>query len=157
MSLQPGKWTHIFASKIWEQTKLHSRLNALKFTLTLIRSVIRNSKGHVTNAAQTLLALCITSQQNHAMSCLNTLAGFSAQVTHKRKRQLKGFLREKIASELLERHSTASVWRNKQRKILCPTVIAFHQLCTIRRFCERLNRRNQKNNYNSTTRILCKI
>lgn len=43
-----------------------------------------------------------------------TLAGFSAEFIHKKKRQLKRSLRKKIASELIDGNKTASVWRNEE-------------------------------------------
>lgn len=43
-----------------------------------------------------------------------TLAGFSTEIIHKKKRQLKGSLREKIAGKLLDENKTANAWRNEE-------------------------------------------
>jgi len=43
-----------------------------------------------------------------------TFAGFSTEIIHKKKRYLKGSLREKIVSELLDGNKTASKWRNEE-------------------------------------------
>lgn len=45
-----------------------------------------------------------------------TLAGFSTEVIHKNEKQLKGVLREKIASELLDEQKSANIWRNEETK-----------------------------------------
>lgn len=46
------------------------------------------------------------------------LTAFSSEIVHKKKRQLKGSLREKIAGELFDRNKDANVWRNEEAKRL---------------------------------------
>lgn len=54
MSLKPGKWTHVFADKIWQQTKLPCalHLNTLRFILIAMPSAMRVLKVCVTNVVR---------------------------------------------------------------------------------------------------------
>ncbi|CAL1672361.1 unnamed protein product [Lasius platythorax] len=45
-----------------------------------------------------------------------TLIGFNNQISHTKKRQLKGFLREKVASHLIDAKKQATIWRTEEAK-----------------------------------------
>lgn len=45
---------------------------------------------------------------------MHDYTGFLTEVAHNKKRQLKGSLREKIATELVDAHKSASIWRNEE-------------------------------------------
>ncbi|EFN66884.1 120.7 kDa protein in NOF-FB transposable element, partial [Camponotus floridanus] len=121
MSLQSGKWTHIFADKIWQQTKLPCAF-MFKRAKVYIKSDAKcyaRFKGMCNECDAHLIGLLYNKpiKGNDAIfEC--TLTRFSTEVVHKKKRQLKRFLREKVANELVDGHKSASVWRNEEAKQL---------------------------------------
>lgn len=117
MALQPGKWTHIFADKIWQQVKLPCAFTfkrAKVYTNSDAKCYAR-FKGMCNECGAQLVGLLYNKPikgNDVVFDC--TLVDFSSEVVHKNKRQLKGFVRKKIASELLDGSKSASVWRNEE-------------------------------------------
>lgn len=116
-SLQRGKWTHIFAEKIWHQTKLPCAFSfkRAKVYLNSDAKCYTRFKGTCNECGAQLIGLLYNKPikgSDAVFEC--SLAGFSTEVVRKKKRQLKGFLREKIANTLIEGHKSASVWRNEE-------------------------------------------
>lgn len=117
MSFKPGKWTHIFADKIWQQTKL-----ACAFTFKRAKVFVNSDakcfakfRGTCNECGAQLVGILYNKppkKSDVVFDC--TLSGFSTEIIHKKKRQLKGALHEKIASELLDGNKTANTWRNKE-------------------------------------------
>lgn len=116
MTLQPGKWTHVFAEKIWQQMKL-----PCAFTFKRAKIFINsNSKCYAKFKAKckecdAQLTGILRSKPVKASDVIFycTLSGFSTEINHKKKRQLRGSLREKVADELLDGNKDAQVSRNQ--------------------------------------------
>lgn len=116
-SLQPGKWTNIFADKLWQQIKLPCAISfkRAKVYLNSNAKCYVCFKGKCDKCGARLEGILLNKPKKGndvIFDC--TLVGFSSEITHKNKRQLKGFLREKIATELLDGNKSASVWRNEE-------------------------------------------
>ncbi|CAL1677483.1 unnamed protein product [Lasius platythorax] len=121
MALQPGKWTNIIANKIWEQTKLACAFmfKRAKVNINSDAKYYARFKGTCNECGAHLVGVLYNKpmKTNDAIfEC--TLAGFCTKVVHKKKRPLKGFLLEKIATELLDGNKSANVWRNEEAKKL---------------------------------------
>ncbi|KAL6417180.1 hypothetical protein ACFW04_011372 [Cataglyphis niger] len=96
LKLKPGEWSNIFAEKIWEQTKIPC---AFTFkNATIFPSF--NAKSFPNDG------------QDAIFDC--NLFGFDNQIVHIKKRQLKGSLRQKIASHLLDSKKQATIWRTEE-------------------------------------------
>jgi len=81
-----------------KRSRAHSHLNALKFLLIVMLNVMRNLKEHATSGAQLMGILYNKPAKKSDVVFRCTFASFSTEITHKKKRYLKGSLREKIAS-----------------------------------------------------------
>lgn len=117
MSLQPGKWTHIFADKIWQQTRLPCAFSFrhAKIYVSSDAKYYTRFKGTCKECGAQLVGILYKKPKKAVdvvFEC--TVAGFSTEIVHSKKRQLKGFLREKIATTLLDGNKTAAVWRNEE-------------------------------------------
>jgi len=85
-SLQPGKWTHIFVDKIWQQTKLPCAFSfkRAKILLIVMLNVMQNLKELAMNVARNWGVYYIISPQkksNVVFHC--TFGGFSMEIIHK--------------------------------------------------------------------------
>lgn len=112
VTLQSGKWTDVFAEKIWQQTKLPCAISfkrAKIFTNTAAKCCAQfTGKCKECNA---YLVGILHSKPKKASDVVFrcTLTGFSSDITHKKKRQLRDPLREKIVNELLDGKESANV------------------------------------------------
>lgn len=117
MTLPPGKWTHIFAEKIWQQVKL-----PCAFTFKRAKIFVNNDakcyakfKGKCKECDAQLTGILFSKPTKASDAVFNcTLIGFSTEIIHKKKRQLKFSQRKKIASELVDANKDANVWRNEE-------------------------------------------
>ena len=107
----------MFADKIWQQIKLpcaFSFKRAKVFCNSDAKCYAR-FKGTCNECGAQLVGILYNKPAKKSDVVFDCkLAGFSTDITHKKKRQLKGSLREKIASELLDGNKTANVWRNEE-------------------------------------------
>jgi len=119
--LQPGKWTHIFAAKIWEQKKI-----PCAFTFKYAKVFKSNDSKHYVRftglctecKAKLSGHLWQKPKQNADVVFECKLKNFLPEFLHKKKRQLKGHLRQKVASQLLDNKQDASTWRSNKAKDL---------------------------------------
>lgn len=117
MTLQAGKWTNVFADKIWQQIKLpcaFSFKRAKVYCNSDAKCYVK-FKGMCNECGAQLVDILYNKplkKSDVVFDC--KLAGFRTDIIHKKKRQLKGSLREKIASELLDENKAANAWRNKE-------------------------------------------
>lgn len=117
LKLKPGEWSHIFAAKIWEQSKIpcaftfknavvFPNLNAKYFVL--FNATCKECKAIL--QGKMLKKPC--DGQDAIFDC--TLSGFNDKIIHIKKRQLKGSLRQKIAGQLIDRKQHATIWRTEE-------------------------------------------
>lgn len=119
--LQSGKWTHVFAAKIWEQKKI-----PCAFTFKYAK-VFKSSDAKYYARFTAVCTECKAKLSGHLLhkpkkhadvifEC--RLKNYQSTFWHKKKRQLKGHLRQKIASHLLDGKQDASTWRTNKAKCL---------------------------------------
>lgn len=88
MSLQPGKWTYIFADKIWQQTKLPCAFTfkrAKVFTNSDAKCYAK-FKGTCNECGAQLVGILYNKpakKSDVVFDC--TLAGFSTEIIHKKR------------------------------------------------------------------------
>lgn len=116
-SLQTGKWTHIFADNIWQQTRIPCAITfkrAKVFESNNAKCYV-NFKGSCKECGAKLVGILYSKpMKGNDIIFECTLTGFSSDVKHTKKRQLRGALREKIASNLVDGNKSANVWRNEE-------------------------------------------
>ena len=117
VTLRPGEWTDVFAEKIWQQTKLPCAISfkrAKIFTKTDSKYYAQFTGKCKECNAHLVGILNNKPRKGNDIIFRCTLTGFSSNIIHKKKRQLRGLLRTKIASQLLDGNQSANVWRNKE-------------------------------------------
>jgi len=116
--LQPGKWTHIFAAKIWEQKKI-----PCAFTFKYAKVFKSNDSKHYVRFTGSCTKCKVKlsrhlwqkPKQNADVVFECKLKNFQSGLLHKKKCQLKGYLRQKVASQLFDNKQDASTWKSNKR------------------------------------------
>jgi len=117
LKLKPGEWSNVFAAKIWEQVKLPCAFtfkNATVFSSLNAKCFVRFNA--ICKECKAILQGKMFKKpcdgQDAIFDC--NLSCFNNKIIHTKKRQLKGSLRQKIASQLVDMKKQATIWRTEE-------------------------------------------
>lgn len=115
--LEPGKWTPIFADKIWEQTKIQCawKFRSNKVFVQAEAKYYATFKETCKEYNAKLKGFLLRKPQKKCDVIFECIAeNLRSNLVHKKKRFLKGSVRNEIASKLLDEKKAACVWRREE-------------------------------------------
>lgn len=119
LKLKPREWSNVIALKIWEQTKIPCAFtfkNATVFPSHNAQCFVRFN-GICKECKAILHGKMFkkpNDKQDAIFDCI--LTGFNSQIMHRKKRQLKGSLRQKIAGCLVQKNKRQFGVMRKQKE-----------------------------------------
>jgi len=115
--LKPGKWSSLFAEKIYQQAKIECAISFKRANIYVSgnakRYAVFNGKCKECNAI-IYGSLHKKPQKSNDAIFECKITNFQPNFIHSEKRQLKGYHREKIATELVDGRKCASEWRREE-------------------------------------------
>lgn len=113
---KPGKWSDLFAEKIYQQAKIECAISFKRAKIYTSNNAKRYAvfNGKCKECSAIIYGFLHKKPIKSNDAIFQCKINFQPNFEHAKKRQLKGYLREKIATELVDGRKYASEWRHKE-------------------------------------------